>query len=157
MRRKRKEREDGSKYLMIKFESFADNVENYLFLDILDEKMELGARRGLTKFAKLVVKVTKDGIKNPPKTGVKYRSLRVRSSRAGEYPANQTGTLRRSVGYQLAGSRRAFVGSSDKKAYWLAFGTRYMAKRAFVGRAIKENINAGWDMISESINKEVGI
>ena len=141
MRRKGQKREDGSKHIMIKFESFGDNVKNYLFLDILDEKMELGARRGLTAFSKLVVKVTKDGIKNPPKTGVKYRSLRVRSSREGEYPANQTGTLRRSIGYQLRGSRRSFVGSRDKKAYWLAFGTRYMGKRPFIGRAIKENIN----------------
>ena len=140
----------------LKFQSFADNVENVMYFDLLSEKALLGARRGLDKFAKHIRKVTQDGIKNPPKTGVKYPNLRVRSSRAGEYPANQTGRLRRSISYQVVGNQRAFVGSTIYYSNYLAFGTRYMAKRAFIGTALKNNLEAGYDMISECINKEIG-
>lgn len=142
---------------MLKFESFADNVENYMYFDFLSEKARIGARRGLNEFAKLIKKVTQDGIKNPPKTGKKYKSLRVRSSRAGEYPANQKGRLRRSIGYQLVGSEKAYIGSRVYYSNFLAFGTRKMEKRAFIGTAIKGNIEKGYDIISEYINKEIGI
>lgn len=139
------------------FQSFSDNVENIMYFDLLSEKALLGARRGLNAFAKHIRKVTQDGIKNPPKTGVKYRNLRVRSSRAGEYPANQTGRLRRSIGYQLVGYQRAYIGSTIYYSNFLAFGTRKMEKRAFIGTSIKNNIQSGYDMINESINKEIGI
>lgn len=141
----------------LKFQSFADNVENIMYFDMLSAWALLGARRGLDKFAKKIRKVTQDGIKNPPKTGIKYPSLRVRSSRAGEYPANQTGKLRRSISYQLVGNQKAFVGSTIYYSNYLAFGTRYMAKRAFIGTAIKANMQIGYDMISEEINKAIRI
>lgn len=141
----------------VMFESFAENVENWLYLDVLSDKMHIGARRGLMQASKDIVKVTKDNIKNPPKTGIKYKNLRVRSSRAGEYPANQTGKLRRSVGFQLQGTKRSFIGSSVHYSYFLAMGTRKMEKRAFIGTVIKENMVKSYDTISNSINKELNI
>ena len=139
----------------LNFQSFSDNVENIMYFDMLSAWALLGARRGLDKFAKKIRKVTQDGIKNPPKTGIRYPSFRVRSSRAGDYPANQTGRLRRSIGYQLVGNQRAFVGSSVYYSNYLAFGTRYMGKRAFIGTAIKNNLQVGYDMISQEINKSI--
>ena len=137
--------------------SYADNVENYLFIDAMSSKMQIGARRGLNTACKNIVKTTKENIKNPPKTGKKYPNLRVRSSKAGEYPANQTGKLRRSVGYQLQGTTRAFIGAGAYYAQYLAFGTRKMAKRAFIGTVINENISKTYDNISSEINKELNI
>lgn len=141
----------------LKFQSFADNVENIMYFDLLSEKARLGGRRGLERYAKQVRKITQDGIKNPPKTGVKYRNLRVRSSRAGEYPANQTGRLRRSIGYQMVGNQKVFVGARAYYAGYLAFGTKFMDKRKFIGTAIKDSITEGYDLISNEINKELGI
>ena len=141
----------------LKFQTFADNVENIMYFDLLSEKARLGGRRGLEKYAKQVRKITQDGIKNPPKTGVKYRNLRVRSSRAGEYPANQTGRLRRSIGYQMLGNEKVFVGSRIYYSRFLAFGTRNMGIRKFIGTAIKDSISEGYDLISNEINKELGI
>lgn len=138
-----------------KFESFGDNVGNYLFIDVLSEKMEIGARRGLEKSSRLIVKITKDAIKNPPKTGRKYKSLPNRSSRAGEFPANQSGKLRRSISFQMQGSKRAYIGSTKYYAQFLAFGTRRMQKRAFIGTVIKANIIKCYDTIQENINKEL--
>lgn len=141
----------------INFESFAENVENWLYLDVLSDKMHVGARRGLMQASKDIVKVTKDNIKNPPKTGKKYKNMRVRSSKAGEYPANQTGKLRRSVGFQLQGTKRSFIGASAHYSYFLAMGTRKMEKRAFIGTVIKDNMTKTYDTISNSINKELNI
>ena len=141
----------------IKFQSYAQNVENHLFIDVLSDKMEVGARRGLLTAGKDIVKVTKDNIKNPPKTGIKYRSLRVRSSKAGEYPANQTGKLRRSVGFEVQGTKRLFVGAGAKYAGFLAFGTKRMQKRAFIGNVIQDNIIKTYDTIQNSINKELNL
>lgn len=141
----------------LKFQSFADNVENIIYLDLLSEKALIGARRGLDKYAKQVRKTTQDGIKNPPKTGIKYRNMRVRSSKAGEFPANQTGKLRRSIAYQLVGSQKVFVGSTVFYSNFLAFGTRNMEKRAFIGTVIKDSIEDGYKIISENISKEMNI
>lgn len=141
----------------VKFESFADNVENYLYMDVLSEKMTIGARRGLMQSAKNIVKETKENIVNPPKTGVKYKRMRYRSSKEGEYPANQTGRLRRGIGYQMQGSKRVFVGSKAKYSKFLAFGTRFMGKRAFIGNVIKENVKDMYNTISNEINKELKI
>lgn len=141
----------------LKFQSFADNVENIMYFDLLSEKARIGGRRGLERYAKQVRKITQDGIKNPPKTGIKYRNLRVRSSRAGEYPANQTGRLRRSIGYQMVGNQKVFVGARAYYAGYLAFGTKFMGKRKFIGTAIKDSITEGYDLISNEINKELGI
>lgn len=137
--------------------SFASNVENYLYLDVLSDKMTIGARRGLIETGKLIEKTTKENIKNPPKTGKKYKNLRLRSSRAGEYPANQTGKLRRSIGYQVQGTKRLFVGARANYASFLAFGTSKMEKRAFIGNVIKDNIEKSYDIISNSINKELSL
>lgn len=141
----------------VDFVSYADNVENYLYIDVLSDKMAIGARRGLNSASKNIVKITKDAIKNPPKTGIKYPNLRVRSSRAGEFPANQTGKLRRSVGYQLQGVTRSFIGANAHYARYLAFGTRKIEKRAFIGNVIKDNITKSYDTISNEINKELNI
>lgn len=141
------------------FTSYASNVENYYKLEILSDRMEAGARRGLISCGEHITKVTKDNIKNPPKSGKKYKRLRVRSSAKGEFPANQTGKLRRNIGYQVQGTRRLFVGAHSPAFYaqFLAFGTRNMSKRAFIGTVIKDNVKKMYDTLTTSINKEIGI
>lgn len=143
---------------LLKFQSFGGNIENIMYFnELLAEKAQLGARRGLNTFCKMLVKNTKDAIKNPPKTGVKYPQLRVRSSAPNEYPANQTGKLRRSVGYEIDGYTRAVLGSTQYYSYFLALGTRKMKKRAFIDRQMKENMAIGYDIIATEINKALEI
>lgn len=143
---------------LLNFQSFGGNIENIMYFnELLAEKAQLGARRGLNAFCKILYQGTKDAIKNPPKTGIKYPQLRVRSSAPNEYPANQTGKLRRSVGYQIDGYTRAYLGATQYYAYFLALGTRKMKKRAFIDRQMKENIARGYDIISTEINKALEI
>lgn len=60
-----------------------------------------GIQQGLTEIGKNLVKSAEDGIKNPPKTGRLYRIRGGRTHQAsapGQYPAEITGKLRRSLG-----------------------------------------------------------
>ncbi len=139
------------------FKSFAENVENYVYIDTLSEKMNLAGRRGLMYAGKFIIKETSEKIKNPPKTGVKYKRMRVRSSRAGEFPANQTGKLRRSLGFQVDGTKRLYVGAREKYAGFLAFGTKKMGKRLFIGKVIEDNKKEIYDIIFNEVNKELKI
>ena len=137
-------------------ESSKDNVNNFLYIRQLSDKMAVGAMRGLTSVSKDIVKQTRAKI-TEPKTGIKYKSLRNRSSKAGEYPASQTGRLRKGIGFQMQGVRRSYIGSEAPYSKYLAFGTRYMQKRRFIGTTIQENLNNAYDKITTEINKEIKI
>lgn len=141
----------------VRFESYAQNVENYIYIDVLSDKMEVGARRGLIEASQNIVNETKKNILNGPHTGIKYKRLRVRSSRAGEYPANQTGKLRRGIGFEMLGTKRVFIGSTAHYSQYLAFGTRKMGARAFIGNVIKDNMIKTYDTIARSINREINL
>ena len=78
------------------------------------------------------------------KTGVKYKRLRRRSSSAGETPASQSGDLRNSLGYQIAGADSMQFGAGGRDsgvshARPLERGTSRMRPRLLLGNAVKEN------------------
>ena len=89
-------------------------------------------RTNLNRFKRdLATKLKNDfreGIINPPKTGRKYPSLPNRSSTAGEFPANQTGALLRSVDSFFDRSS-VTVGSNKYYSKFLAHGTVKMRAR----------------------------
>lgn len=80
-------------------------------------------------------------IQQGPKTGRVYkrRSVTHRASMAGQSPANDTGTLMKSI-YSERESRLTYtVGSRVVYALYLEYGTRKMAARPFFRPAV-ENI-----------------
>lgn len=77
------------------------------------------------------------GIKSPPKTGVKHSSLPNRSSRPGEYPANQSGRLARSLRTRVT-QDMATEGATIYYAYWLAYGSKKMEPRRMSREALTE-------------------
>lgn len=89
--------------------------------------MRNGIRTGLNRVAKISSQVLKQGIKNPPKTGRMYGTHR--ASRAGEYPANQTGTLMNSVDYEVFGYMKAEIGLKAPYARDLEEGNARMGSR----------------------------
>lgn len=68
------------------------------------------------------------GILNPPKTGRKYSHLPNRSSASGEFPANQTGALARSVRSSYS-DMFVTIGSNKYYSRFLAYGRRNMGPR----------------------------
>jgi phage gpG-like protein len=74
-----------------------------------------------------------------PKSGVKYPNLPRRSSRAGEFPANQFGPLIRSIASD-ATATDVTVGSNMPYSLWLRTGTRKMQARKMAPEALDEAI-----------------
>lgn len=94
-----------------------------------------GIRQGFYELGKDLVKQARQNIIKGPKTGVVYkvrgRRRRHRASAAGQPPANLTGTLQKSVGFQLQGSHEMEFGYRDSAPYgvFLEGGTRNMEPR----------------------------
>ena len=74
-----------------------------------------------------------------PKSGVHYPGLPRRSSRAGEYPANQGGALRDSISSE-SNAKEATVGSNVHYSIYLREGTSKMAARRMAPDALAEGI-----------------
>lgn len=103
-------------------------------------------RRWLNEGADIVEKRFSEGVKNPPKTG-KMRSkkngggmIRASVGRPGaEYPANDTGGLRSSIGKRVT-STEFEVGSNAEYSGYLRNGTRKMVRRKMSDSALRESI-----------------
>jgi len=137
--------------------SLNNNSQVYLVLSKLDTKMEIGGVRGLTSCARIILNVVNEGMLKTAKTGIKYSGMRLRSSVAGEYPANQTGTLRRGLGFKLSGKSRIYIGDRVHYSRYLANGTKRMKARKFIKEAMGENLNKIYNTVSQAINREVKI
>ena len=93
--------------------------------------IDTDARHTLFEIGKLFDKELRDGIKNPPKSGKYYskNGRRVRASKAGEYPANRTGRLRKSSNFRVVTDRKMIVGLTASYAKFLEEGTVRMEPR----------------------------
>lgn len=73
------------------------------------------------------------------KSGIKYSGQARRSSAAGEYPADQTGGLARTIRDDVS-RNQVVVGSNAPYSGYLAYGTRKMAARKMSQDALEEGI-----------------
>lgn len=110
---------------MLKIE--IDNASRKVLFDFgrLDTQFRKAVRRGQIRNGQELSTILKAGIKNPPKSGIKYKSLPSRSSSVGEYPAKQSGNLIKSVKWQTKGIDMEF-GYSTRAMYgrYLELGVR---------------------------------
>lgn len=108
-----------------------------------------GIRQGFFALGRDLRQAVRDGIKKGPKTGRRYliksRKRLHRASAAGEDPANLTGSLRSSVGFQIKGSEsmefgyRNVIGKNGKVVDYGAFlevGTKKMQPRPALIRQV---------------------
>ncbi len=109
-------------------------VEN--LLDIHRKTIE----NGLYTVGQILDKRVTKLITSPPKTGRVYRirGLDHQASAPGEAPANLTGRLAASFNYNVHGFYQMEVGESAPYAAFLEEGTRNIAPRPHVIRAIDE-------------------
>ena len=95
---------------------------------------EKGIRQAFYEIGHDVIRETRRLILVGPKTGRMYGTHR--ASAPGESPANQTGRLAKSGDYKVHGSSSMTVGETIPEAKFLEDGTRNMAPRPHVIRAI---------------------
>ena len=126
--------------------TFKENRQNSKVFGIIEDIPELtrkGLRQGMFKVGHSLISVANREILKGDKTGIVYirrdkagRRRRHQSSAAGQTHANLTGTLRRSLSFQLRGSSEIEFGygvSSGKEApeyaSFVEFGTTKMKAR----------------------------
>lgn len=119
------------------FEFKADPANRQILIDLgnSSQGVRRGIRQGFWHLARELRKDAQQAITKGPKTGVLYRprggKRRRRRSAPGEAPANQTGTLRKSVGFEIKGTESMVFGYRDSAPYgkFLEEGTSKMAPR----------------------------
>lgn len=101
-------------------------------------------RQFLNDGSKIALKNLKDGLKNPPKTGRKYRrrgrlhQASVNRSLA-EYPAKDTGALFKSASKRVSATEFE-IGTGMFYSRFLRDGTRKMERRKMSDTALEESI-----------------
>lgn len=114
-----------------------------------------GVNHGLKRAGQHVVKHAKTGIKNPPKTGVKSPG-RNRSSKKGEFPADQTGALRKSVNFKVEGGKKRMIfGAKKLHGKFLELGTKRMSPREFIGRTVNETRKEVEIILEKALDEEI--
>lgn len=126
------------------------------------DKIKTGIRRAFYNLGGKLRKSASDSILEKPKHGRIYlvrkgkRLYRHQASAPGEAPANLSGTLRRSLGFDVRGSNQMEFGVRDGKATYgkdLELGTKRMLKRPFLIKAIKANERNAREFFTNEIDK----
>jgi hypothetical protein len=121
-----------------------------------------GIERGLFFAGKNFREIIRKGIIAKDKTGRLYliRRGRVRrrhrASAGGEYPANLSGRLRRSMGFEVTGLEKLEVGSRGVEyAKFLNEGTKKIKARPWGKKSFDSGKNEALKLIEKEIQKEV--
>lgn len=127
-----------------------------------DQRVRIGMRVGLFQVGKLDVKVARHGIKTGPKTGrmYKHKGRNKRASGPGQYPANRSGELRRSVDFKVLGFKRMFFGARKLYGKFLEEGTKSGGKfriipRPFLTKTVKKNRQMTKNILYKTLNEEL--
>lgn len=123
------------------------------------KKAEKGAIKGLWFVGRDVINDIKSEIKDKEKkTGrvYVYKGRTHIASAAGEYPANRSGSLRKSMGFEVKGLNLE-IGARDSIDYgkYLEKGTKRMRPRPYIDRTFQKNRLKSLDIIGKEIEKEI--
>lgn len=138
----------------------------------LKERNATGIRQAFYAIGKDLKADANKSILETPKHGKLYkvqrlsRSMRHRASAAGEAPANLTGSLRRSLDYNVIGAdrlefgyREKFEGKTGKQGSfygkYLELGTRKMKPRPALLLSIKKNEGNAIEHFENELSKEL--
>lgn len=125
---------------MISIKEADSNYRNILKILIAERATNLALTAAWKEVGALVTNKLRYMIRNGPRTGRVYtfRGRKHQASAPGEVPANRTGRLANSVGYEASGHHTLVVGEEAEYAGFLERGTRKMAKRPHLSVAVNE-------------------
>jgi len=143
------------------FKSSPNNRKVMLQIEELERLTRRGIRQAFYRVGKDVVASAKKSILDKPKSGktyIVYRGGRKRvhqSSAPGEAPANLTGTLRRSIDFQVHGSSELEVGAETPYARKLELGGQNLEARPYLISAIDSEERNSRRHFEKEIEKEL--
>lgn len=142
----------------------AKGLKRLTALSGIDKEIKAGIRYGLYNFADKVRKDVRQAILSKNKTGRTYivrrgnRRYRHRASARGEAPANLTGNLRASVGYDVKGIDMA-IGYREQstKGKPVPYGARLEIEleRNALEQEINKNSSDFKDFVKTGVHKKV--
>lgn len=142
------------------FKIVEDRNARQVFIQIsnLDKTTNEAIRQSFYMIGKDLVSQTREIIMEKPKHGKLYKIKRSgrlklhRASAPGEAPANFTGSLRKSIGFDVVGSTKMVFGAREARqkgivgnitgvqyGKYLEEGTRYMSPRPYLEPIVKKN------------------
>lgn len=142
----------------------AKGVKHLKALSGINKEIKSGIRFGLYNFGDKVRKDIREAILKKNKTGRTYiirrgsRRIRHRASAKGEAPANLTGNLRASVGYDVKGiDMEIGYRETSLKGKQVPYGARLEIdlKRNAIEQAINENASDFKDFVKRGVNDKV--
>lgn len=121
------------------------------------KKHKRALRLALNEIGSEVIYKISNYIFNPPKTGRIYtfRGRQHQASAPGESPANRTGRLAKSGGYKVRGYLEMTIYETAPYAGYLELGTKKMAPRPHIIRAIRANRRNAIRSIENHIDREL--
>jgi hypothetical protein len=102
-----------------------------------------------------LVRQAQVGILTGPKSGRHYPALRNQSSAPGEYSANQSGDLLRSIDFSVSGETISFHATSDHAGFQ-EFGTSRMAPRPNLEMSIEDSDGIIREIIEQAMWRAFG-
>ncbi len=128
----------------------------------LDMDFKRGIRQGFFAVGSNLKVTAQHQMIEGPQTGRVYRTRRgrIRASAPGQTPANRTGALRRSIGFQIAGSDSMQFGAGGRAsgvnyARPLERGTSRMSPRPLLGNAVKANQAITLRLFSDAVTRTI--
>lgn len=125
---------------MISITEASTNSRNLTNILIADRATNMALTAAWKEVGTLVTNKLRYIIRNGPRTGRVYtfRGRKHQASAPGEAPANRTGRLANSVGYEASGHHTLRVGEEAEYAAFLERGTRKMGRRPHLEVAVTE-------------------
>jgi len=146
---------------MLKFEADRNNKQVMIQLDEQADRTRRGIRQFWFALGKTLLKDFNKAVLAKPRSGKVYLVRRGKTrrrhvaSKAGESPANLSGTYRRSTGYQLRGSNEMLFGADAPYAAFLENGTNKMKPRPGLGNAVKSTEGEALSTAADLIEREL--
>lgn len=122
-----------------------------------------GIQSALTDIGRRNVKTARELIRDKAKTGRIYiktrngRRVRHQASAPGEAPASFTGLLIKQTAFEVSGHRFMKFGNRAPYSAFLELGTKNMAARPFLIKAIKENEGYAFSALSAGPASVMGL
>jgi hypothetical protein len=145
----------------------ASNADIRRHIRELDRKLARGIRQGFFKVGSLLKTTAREQMMEKPKHGRLYRikrGSRIKNhmaSASGETPANVSGALRKSIGFEPSGMILVFgAGGRDSGvdyADYLESGTSKMFPRPLLQNAVHKQQGAIMPMMQEAVGREINL
>lgn len=146
---------------MIQIKSDIGNRRAFLAIREAPKRARTGVRQGFYFLGKENVKLTRAEITKKDKKGriyhirIKGRLKRHQASAPGQYPANLTGKLRKSLDFVVRGNDRMEFGAFVPYAGFLEKGTKKMEPRPSLANTVKATEKIAVQFMIQEIGKRL--